>query len=143
MNCVLPIKESVLVVCVVLLKLIVIQKLDGMTKSSESSKHLRNYIDHCFIKDTILNIFPKITEKFWSYFYTKTRSFAFHMRFTASVYTEKVASSVLHFFTSMIYSARDISNIQVSSKHLLTSQSHQSSPLNVHTPAYVTLVWCM
>ena len=62
------------------------------------------------------------------------------MRFTASVYTEKVASSVLHFFTSMIYSARDISNIQVSSKHLLTSQSHQSSPLNVHTPAYVTLV---
>ena len=143
MNCVLPIKESVLVVCVVLLKLIVIQKLDGMTKSSESSKHLRNYIDHCFIKDTILNIFPKITEKFWSYFYTKTRSFAFHMRFTASVYTEKAASSVLHFFTSMIYSARDISNIQVSSKHLLTSQSHQSSPLNVHTPAYVTLVWCM
>lgn len=143
MNCVLPIKESVLVVCVVLLKLIVIQKLDGMTKSSESSKHLRNYIDHCFIKDTILNIFPKITEKFWSYFYTKTKSFAFHMRFTASVYTEKVASSVLHFFTSMIYSARDISNIQVSSKHLLTSQSHQSSPLNVHTPAYVTLVWCM
>lgn len=143
MNCVLPIKESVLVVCVILLKLIVIQKLDGMTKSSESSKHLRNYIDHCFIKDTILNIFPKITEKFWSYFYTKTRSFAFHMRFTASVYTEKVASSVLHFFTSMIYSARDISNIQVSSKHLLTSQSHQSSPLNVHTPAYVTLVWCM
>lgn len=143
MNCVLPIKESVLVVCVVLLKLIIIQKLDGMTKSSESSKHLRNYIDHCFIKDTILNIFPKITEKFWSYFYTKTRSFAFHMRFTASVYTEKVASSVLHFFTSMIYSARDISNIQVSSKHLLTSQSHQSSPLNVHTPAYVTLIWCM
>ena len=143
MNCVLPIKESVLVVCVVLLKLIVIQKLDGMTKSSESSKHLRNYIDHCFIKDTILNIFPKITEKFWSYFYTKTKSFAFHMRFTASVYTEKVASSVLHFFTSMIYSARDISNIQVSSKHLLTSQSHQSSPLNVHTPTYVTLVWCM
>lgn len=143
MNCVLPIKESVLVVCVILLKLIIIQKLDGMTKSSESSKHLRNYIDHCFIKDTILNIFPKITEKFWSYFYTKTRSFAFHMRFTASVYTEKVASSVLHFFTSMIYSARDISNIQVSSKHLLTSQSHQSSPLNVHTPAYVTLVWCM
>lgn len=143
MNCVLPIKESVLVVCVILLKLIVIQKLDGITKSSESSKHLRNYIDHCFIKDTILNIFPKITEKFWSYFYTKTRSFAFHMRFTASVYTEKVASSVLHFFTSMIYSARDISNIQVSSKHLLTSQSHQSSPLNVHTPAYVTLVWCM
>lgn len=143
MNCVLPIKESFLVVCVVLLKLIVIQKLDGMTKSSESSKHLRNYIDHCFIKDTILNIFPKITEKFWSYFYTKTKSFAFHMRFTASVYTEKVASSVLHFFTSMIYSARDISNIQVSSKHLLTSQSHQSSPLNVHTPAYVTLVWCM
>lgn len=143
MNCVLPIKESVLVVCVILLKLIVIQKLDGMTKSSESSKHLRNYNDHCFIKDTILNIFPKITEKFWSYFYTKTRSFAFHMRFTASVYTEKVASSVLHFFTSMIYSARDISNIQVSSKHLLTSQSHQSSPLNVHTPAYVTLVWCM
>lgn len=143
MNCVLPIKESVLVVCVILLKLIVIQKLDGMTKSSESSKHLRNYIDHCFIKDTILNIFPKITEKFWSYFYTKTRSFAFHMRFTASVYTEKVASSVLHFFTSMIYSARDISNIQVSSKHLLTSQSHQSSPLNVHTPAYVTLIWCM
>ena len=143
MNCVLPIKESVLVVCVILLKLIVIQKLDGMTKSSESSKHLRNYIDHCFIKDTILNIFPKITEKFWSYFYTKTRSFAFHMRFTASVYTEKVASSVLHFFTSMIYSARDISNIQVSSEHLLTSQSHQSSPLNVHTPAYVTLVWCM
>lgn len=143
MNCVLPIKESVLVVCVILLKLIVIQKLDGMTKSSESSKHLRNYIDHCFIKDTILNIFPKITEKFWSYFYTKTKSFAFHMRFTASVYTEKVASSVLHFFTSMIYSARDISNIQVSSKHLLTSQSHQSSPLNVHTPAYVTLVWCM
>lgn len=143
MNCVLPIKESVLVVCVILLKLIVIQKLDGMTKSSESSKHLRNYIDHCFIKDTILNIFPKITEKFWSYFYTKTRSFAFHMRFTASVYTEKVASSVLHFFTSMIYSARDISNIQVSSKHLLTSQSHQSSPLNVHTPAYLTLVWCM
>lgn len=143
MNCVLPIKESVLVVCVILLKLIVIQKLDGMTKSSESSKHLRNYIDHCFIKDTILNIFPKITEKFWSYFYTKTRSFAFHMRFTASVYTEKVASSVLHFFTSMIYSARDISNIQVSSKHLLTSQSHQSSPVNVHTPAYVTLVWCM
>lgn len=143
MNCVLPIKESVLVVCVVLLKLIIIQKLDGMTKSSESSKHLRNYIDHCFIKDTILNIFPKITEKFWSYFYTKTKSFAFHMRFTASVYTEKVASSVLHFFTSMIYSARDISNIQVSSKHLLTSQSHQSSPLNVHTPAYVTLIWCM
>ena len=33
------------------------------------------------------------------------------MRFTASVYTEKVASSVLHFFTSMIYSAIDISNI--------------------------------
>ena len=64
MNCVLPIKESVLVVCVILLKLIVIQKLDGITKSSESSKHLRNYIDHCFIKDTILNIFPKITEKF-------------------------------------------------------------------------------
>ena len=64
MNCVLPIKESVLVVCVILLKLIVIQKLDGMTKSSESSKHLRNYTDHCFIKDTILNIFPKITEKF-------------------------------------------------------------------------------
>ena len=64
MNCVLPIKESVLVVCVILLKLIVIQKLDGMTKSSESSKHLRNYNDHCFIKDTILNIFPKITEKF-------------------------------------------------------------------------------